>query len=116
MIAAAVHGQRLPGSRFVDVTCSRRKQLVGRRRRKMLPGTPSRRLSAALRNRSSVSNANATAVDGGGATDAMGCADDAQLGTPPTPQFEPEISCLLSTNCKSGAPGDSLVPGTIQYP
>ena len=88
MIAAAVHGQRLPGSRFVDVTCSRRKQLVGR---KMLPLAG---VSAALRNRSSLSNANATAVDGGGAT-AMGCADDAQLGTPPTPQFEPEFSCLL---------------------
>ena len=33
--------------------------------------TPSRRLSAALRNRSSVSNANATAVDGGGVRDGL---------------------------------------------
>ena len=42
--------------------------------------TPSRRLSAALRNRSSVSNANATAVDGGGVRDGR-----TMMSTPPTP-------------------------------
>ena len=45
--------------------------------------TPSRRLFAALHNRCSVFNANAAAVDSGGATTRDGLrADDAQLGTP----------------------------------